>query len=523
MQEKKTLIITKKRLILGLLLLTVVFLSWIAFRYTWLTVNLTSGDVQVTVMQQSTGDVIRETTTTGQSTTMFLRRDNYNIEIASGNKQSIYTRSLGVLTDTLDTKLHPQLTSQYIGINDYPCIHNRDGEFFFSSCSPSARGSFISSSERGFIGSSLPGMRSETSQEVFGGESILKPYQNGFLAAWKDSGNLLLIPREIPEDDNIITIDEFGGSITADTFDTSLDSNHIAIYDDRENNLVIIGGLDEEPTIISLDEYNFPGQYAKKVVVSGESVYLFSYTQDLHPQHNEYTGQDDQVENNDQKILVFNADEKELRETITIPEQQLLMNITPGYDNRVFIGSITDDGWRNTLIQDAKKTDYNNLAVNPQSICWIDKDGFYYMSDSADTIYRHSLSEKASFLVYSGLTSRRINSLHCDNDDLYFDFDYTSQRITESDRYYGYHHYKLIEGDFTGQRTEGLTPFFVLVGGEGGDIVQVDQSLDGLLIEEHLFVDTNSPPDKDTTRQAVVQELEEKSVNTDGINLVFGF
>lgn len=522
MQERKILI-TKNRAIFGFALLLLLFLVWFFFRYTWLTINLSSETTMITITTQHSENTIVEIPNAKQSETIFLPRGTYTIRAEFDNMQSYYTRSLGFFINTVDVELRPQQTSQYVGIYDYPCIRSRENELLFFSCGSRDSGEFIQSDSRGLLARALP-ERSETSQEVFTSEATLQPYLDGFLSAWKEGDDsLILVPRELIEYNDIITIKGFRGNITADMFYTSANSNYIAIYDNNNNELFIAEGLDDQPTKISLDEYSFLDGYEQKVVATENFVYLFSFIEDLHPEHDLLVGRADTPPQNNQVILIFDAEKKQLTEKIFMQEDEMIMRVAVGYHNKLYIGSIDGDGWQNTLVHETERKSYNELAINPQQVCWINEDSFYYLSNNSDMIYQHSLKERASFLVYSGINNRTINDLRCDNGNLYFNFDYISQRVAVTDELYGYHYYQLGDEGFKGRRLEDVIPFFVLVGGEGGDIVKVNQSSDGLLVEEHLFTDDTSPPDKNTVNEAIIKELEDEFVETDNLNLIFDF
>ena len=159
-------------------------------------------------------------------------------------------------------------------------------------------------------------------------------------------------------------------------------------------------------------------------------------------------------------------------------------------------------------------------------MCWKDKDNFFYLTDAGRSIYRYSLVDRASFLVYGGLAEGKfVKNIRCNAGDLYFSFDHTSEIRRTADKYFGYHHYKLDGGDFTGIRIESLTPLFVVVGGRGGDIVEVNPGRNGLTVEFSLVGEENPQPSssKQLVGEAVIQRFREEGVNTDGLILDFKF
>lgn len=545
--------LTPKKIFISLLLFIFLYtILWFLFSYSWIAVSSSSDkDIFITISNKNE-EAVRTFEQFSGSKTLFLKRDTYKIEAAKGDEFSAYKKSLGFLWfNKLDVELFPQKSSKFLGVSAlscakgnlfYPCDYSYDAHILKDG-GTTQRFQALTTTDTG-------------SQEQENFSSLITPYRDGFLEIasvgtdlFIGNRNSLGEPSQSPpveiKDFQIYGGGEAGSSALADSseavpnrvFSASKDSDNFVAYSSKENILINFkNSTDNNPMKIPAPQDRNKSGLINKVLASKDYIYFVSTVPYEIEDHShveagaEGETEDSQVQDGvDQKIFIFSTQTGNLEAEHSIPSNWQIRNAESGPDSKmVFVADkISEEGNELGTVYaiDGSSTpsEIETIANTPQDICWKDKDSFYYLTDAGRSIYRYSLSQQASFLVYSGLQKGKfISHIRCNSGELYFSFNLTSETRRLSDKYSGYHHYKLSDEDFTGIRLEGLLPVFVVVGGVGGDIVEVNLT-SALQLSIEMNLRGGKALLKEDIRDAVIEKLRDEGVNTEKLQLNFKF
>jgi hypothetical protein len=381
----------------------------------------------------------------------------------------------------------------------------------------------IISSKRGFL---FPQNRSGFEIDFFG-SALLKDYKDGYLAFWIKDGGLAASPREVTGYSKDLVTTDFEGEIRDDWVGISPAGN-FAVYNNISNEVISFkDASDQNPSRIKLQAENndLHPSLLKRLITSKDYVYLFALAED----HHEFESSDDidtnpekRPEDARSKIFTYEIGSGRLVNEHIVPESWDISRITPSADNNLllFVDDFKEGAIKIYRInkKEAPK-EVDSLAEEPQDVCWKDNDSFYYLTGFGREIYLYSTQKEASFLIYSGLNQKEINYMQCSGGKLYFSFDQTSENRRVADKYFGYHHYVLGDEPFAGRRIEDLMPMFVVVGGVGGDIVEVNLVRGGATVE--MSLQSNKNFSKEAVRKAIIKKMREEGANP--ASLVFKF
>jgi hypothetical protein len=522
--EHKNRFFSKRRLILVFLLTAAIGLLWFLSSYTWLTINYADNN-EATVSIRRFGDEFEQDRFNLQnsSKTILVRKGTYKFRANTKDKVTAYKKSLGFFRDRLDIELMPQQKSAFLGKSLLPCAKDKKSQVLFASCAPLGENNQIISSKRGFL---LPQNRSGFEIDFFS-SALLKDYKDGYLAFWIKDGGLAASPREVTSYNKDLVTTDFEGEIRDDWIGISPAGN-FAVYDNIRNEVISLkDASDQNPSRIKLQAENndLHPSLLKRLITSKDYVYLFALTEDRH----EFESSDDidtdseeRPEDAQSKIFTYEIGSGKLVNEHIVPESWDISRITPSADNSLLL--LVDDLEEGAIkIYGINKTEnpkeVEDLAEETQDVCWKDSDSFYYLTGFGREIYLYSIQKQASFLAYSGLNQKEINYIQCSGGKLYFSFDKTSENRRVADKYFGYHHYILADEPFAGRRIEDLIPMFVVVGGVGGDIVEVNLVRGGATVE--MSLQSNKNFSKEAAREAIIEKLLDEGVNPD--DLVFKF
>ncbi|MEX2014359.1 MAG: hypothetical protein WD885_00285 [Candidatus Saccharimonadales bacterium] len=516
----------KRRLILAFFLLAVLWLVWFLASYTWLTISYADNN-EATISIRPFGDELEQDRFNMQnsSKTILIRKDTYKFRANTKDRVSAYKKSLGFFRDRLDIELMPQQKSAFLGKSLLPCAKDKKNQVLFASCAPLGKNNQITSSKRGFL---FPQNRSGFEIDFFS-SALLKDYKDGYLAFWIKDGGLAASPREVSGLSKDLVTSNFEGEIRDDWVGVSPAGN-FAIYDNIRNEVINLkDASDMNPSRIKLKAENndLHPSLLKRLLVSKDYVYLFALAVD----HHEFESSDDieahsegRPEDARSKIFTYEIGSGKLVNELAVPESWEISRIAPSGDNSLLM--LVDDLEEGAIKiyrinKDGGLKEVDSLAEEPQDVCWKDNDSFYYLTGIGREVYLYSTQKEASFLVYSGLNQKKINSMACSSGELYFYFDLTGEDSSFSDKYFGYHHYMLTDSFFAGRRIEDLTPLFVVVGGVGGDIVEVNQVRGGATVE--MSLDNNRSFSKKAIREAIIKKMREEGANPIGLTFKFKF
>lgn len=516
----------KRRLVLALLLVLAASLIWFLSNYTWLTISYADNDRAIVSIRKF-GDEFEQDRFNLQngSKTILIRKDTYKFRASTKDKVSAYKKSLGFFRDRLDIELIPQQKSVFLGKSPLPCAKDKENQVLFASCAPVGEDNQIISSKNGL----LPPKGRNGFEIDFFNSALLKEYKDGYLAFWIKNGGLATSPREVTGYSKDLVTNDFEGEIKDDWVGVSPAGN-FAVYDNVRNEIIALkDASDQNPYRIKLEAENsdLGPSLLKRLAAGKDYLYLFALAEDRH----EFESSDDVdphskelPENAQSKVFTYEISSGKLVNEYTVPESWDVSRITPSGDNSLLL--LVDDLEAGAIkIYQINKNEnpeeVESLAEEPQDVCWKDNDSFYYLTGSGQEIYLYSTRKQASFLVYSGLNRKKIDNIHCSDGKIYFNFNLTSNSRRVADKYFGYHHYILLDEPFTGRRIEDLVPLSVVAGGVGGDIVEVNLTPAGASVE--LSLNGKKNPSKKDIREAIAQKLRDEGVNPEGLVLNFKF
>lgn len=515
----------KRRVALAFLLVFAMGLAWFFSSYTWVTVNYTGGDEATVSIRQFGGEFEQERfNLQNSSKTILLRKGTYRLRANTQDKVSAYKKSLGFFRDQLDIELMPQQKSAFLGKSPLPCAKKKKNEILFASCAPSGEDNQVISSERGLL---RPLDKTKLESNSF--NSALKDYKDGYLVMWVKDGSLVTSPRGVDGYDKDLVTADFEGEIRDDWIGVSPAGN-FAAYDNVRSEIVALkDASDQNPSRIKLQAENedLHPSLLKRLIVSNDYVYFFALEEDRHevePPEDIGTHPEELPKDVQSKIFTYEIGSGELVNEYVVPESWEISRITPSANNSLLL--LVDDLregaikiYRTNKNENPKEVD--SLAEEPQDVCWKDNDSFYYLAGFGREIYLYSTQKQASFLIYGGLTQKEIDHIYCSGGRAYFTFDQTSKNKRVADKYFGYHHYTLIDEPFAGRRIEDLIPMFVVVGGVGGDIVEINLTSEGASVEMSLKGNKNLS--KEAARKAIIEKLGDEGVNPDDQVLKFKY
>lgn len=530
MIEDRNQLFSKRRLFLIFLLVVVMALVWFLSNYTWLTINYALDDEAIVSVRQFGEDLEQDRFgLQNESKTILLRKGTYKFRANTKDEVSIYKKSLGFFRDNLDIELMPQQKSAFLGKSSLPCAKKKKSQVLFASCAPLGENNQIVSSKRGFV---QPKGRGGFEIDFFN-SAVLKDYLGGYLAFWIKNGGLAVSPRETDHTKDLVVAD-FEGEIVDDWIGISPTGN-FAVYDDGRGELISFrDASDENPSKIKLQiDGDYPhSSLSKRLIVSKDYIYLFVLAEDRH----EFESSDASGANPNEilptdaesKVFVYNISSEELVGEHTIPESWEVSKIVASSDNSLLllVDNFDEGAVKIYEIDETEEPkEVVGLADQAQDVCWKNDDSFYYLTDFGQEIYLFSTEKQASFLVYGGLTQKKINNIFCSSDKVYFNFDLSGEERRVADKYFGYHHYVLTDERFTGGRIESLTPLFVVVGGTGGHVVEVNLAQDSLIVERQIFDERDrlATLSKKEVRKAIISKLSAEGINTEELKFNFAF
>lgn len=437
-----------------------------------------------------------------------LRPGNYEIEVVSGDSQSIYYRHLDILkrqklaVETIDPK-----SESLLGKSDLRCARlGPAGKPVFYSCYPSSGGQINLQGEAG--NNSAPGESSSTKQTGLSTTSLaMQPSGQGFIEARTNSSGLVLSQRFFGgSSQKILGLDSFKGQVNDGLF--AVVNNNYAVFDTKTGILYYSYGFNKTGKV-QLKQVDFSGKdfrYAQ-VYNSLGFVYILSSTGE------EVLGGGQQKPDYKSKILIVDKSKGALIKNKDLDYKWSVQNaVAANNDLYIVIGG---DFSPNTYkITAGGRTSAVPGLNNVSQICALG-DNLYYLNDDGRIVYRYSFSKNASFRVYKN-SSDTINSISCLDGKFYFSI--INSRDEDLSTIY---HYTL--GGYSqnkGVELSSVLPLFITL---DQDTLKFEEAADG--VKATLFYDNNGNGFNafDQAKARLLQILNEKGVDTSRLNISFDF
>lgn len=530
--------LNKKHIVLIILGLTFLMVTVFFFTHSIVIIKGTGDDKKSVYIHQGSEGQQKVFNVTKNSKTMILPKGTYTIEVSSGDKQSLYQRRFGSFSiSTVSVNVVSQKKSLSLGTSSFRCASTPDQgqSIIFYPCNPSyaealdiKRNGALTNIRQSLDPHETPGIHADDERSDSAG-SIIKPYHGGYLEALSLSNALFMRERTSTGDvisSEISEVKNFQSIISDTHFATVNDKNNttFAILDQEKYILWIFkNAQDTNPTRIDLtkEKPTKDGVLVEQLFLSGDFAYVTltrdSSTLETHDSEGEVDEKlEDEVEtaNAEQKIIKVDIKKGTVSKVIKLPDDFLVRQISASSSGNILLTPhFSSEIQRITVLRNGTLENIPFLSNDIRNICWEDGENFYYSTGDGNKLYKYSLKDNGSFLIYENPVAT-IASLSCAFGNLSFTLTSEKDGIIE-----GYNHFALDNKNRSGNNLESVLPLYIDIATD--TVVKVSQNKDSVLVS--LLYSPGTLPSKDQIQTMILVKLEEQGIETKDLTIEFAF
>lgn len=507
------IILTKKRLMLGILAVVILFVLQFALTHSVLTIN-SSGSEERTVYLRR-GENLQKFTLKNSSKTLLLASGTYDIEVVNNDKLSVYQKKLGRFSKSnLNIELRPQKEAVALGISETGCAVDTPAGATYYSCDPNSKAEILTTTD---------GLRTQAVIESSSSsEEVLKPYGGGFLKVARLGQSLGVFRYDLEGKlvSSVPNITGFEGSLEDRFFSTAKGTvKQFALFDNQNKALLLFQNeTDKNPRILDLAKNLYSGQdYQYRVLIGHQYAFILN-TLPLEDHEDE---QAEERKNLDQKLLLINIQNGAVIKEYDLPFGALIRQASASpSDSLVFIDEAGINNRFYFVTDKNKPALLKEMAADAGSICWPDAGSFYYSQASSGSIYRFTIKDSAAFLIYNNLQSEVVN-LSCYFNHLHFGLTKGPDLNIQ--------HFVLTDRNKTDQRHEEILPINSV---PSQDIVSASlfkNTVNVVLVNSELYENRNNPDYRppanasptDAEKERVLKYLQQQGLDTKKLKFRF--
>lgn len=457
----------------------------------------------------------RKVTLNNSSRRYVLPSGEYDIEVVGQNSQSFYRKKLRPFwVHKVDVETTKIKKSEFLGKSYLTCGRLGDsGTPLFYSCQPSNLAS---------IQSSAPLSSSDSGDEEYYSEgedstTALQVYGNGFLQATANGSYLQLDKRTANSSDSIIDLEGFEDTISDSKF--SVFNQSVAAFDTQTSRLYfnkITNVSKYQNTEVNMDLFAAEDSSNAQIYSTPNYVYITSAIGEEEAAGGESS--DSAIPNDrhtETRIIIFSREEGKVVKDLSLDRDWEINNFFSGPHDTLIL----------TL---GSEQEYNTYTVSPkgkvlplygskdtlQQACTLNNDNVYYLADGGHNIYEYDIDNQSSKLVYDNQFNS-VLGLSCANNKPYF----TISNDNEEDLDILFH-YTISDKEQHGQRLDSVLPLYYTI---NQDTLKFNESRAGAMVDMLYDSDQNGGGPKEPVRNKLLELLQEKGVDTNGLVIEFAY